>query len=144
MINNEIFPLKPSVRAGTCRKYDCACYALFTQGHSYVLCRQMKKRQTPALRRLHNECRSHLACFWYLTLPTWAAQVQQPDWRRLNFFLCHRIPTRWWATRLGQGLRKYLCAYLECLAKSEISGREDNICRKMRRSFSGYTSAQKT
>lgn len=55
MISNDIFPLKPSVQVGACRKYDCACYALFTQGHSYVLCRQMKKRQIPALRGLHEE-----------------------------------------------------------------------------------------
>lgn len=60
MISNDIFPLKPSVRARKCRKYDCACYALFTQGRSYVLCRQMKKRQTSALRRLQEEPRSHL------------------------------------------------------------------------------------
>lgn len=44
MISDDIFPLKPSVQAGICRKYNCACYALFTQGHSYVLCRQMKKK----------------------------------------------------------------------------------------------------
>lgn len=101
MISNDIFPLKPSVREGTCRKYDCACYALFTQGHSYVPCRQMKKRQTPALRRLRDEYRSHLACFWHLALPTWAARVQQPGWSRLSVFLCHTLSKRWWATRLG-------------------------------------------
>lgn len=72
MISNDIFPLKPSVRVGTCRKYDCACYALFTQGHSYVLCRQMKQRQIPALRGLDEEHGSHLISY------TSAYQCEQP------------------------------------------------------------------
>lgn len=127
MISNDIFPLKPSVQAGICRKYNCACYALFTQGHSYVLCRQMKKKQTTSLRRLHYECRSHLVGFWYLTLPIWAAWVQQPGWHRLSCFFCHRLPIWWWATWLGQGLQKYLCTYPVCLDESEISGREQYL-----------------
>lgn len=44
---------------------------------------------------------------------------------------------------VGSSLQKYLCAYLECLAESEISGREGSICRKMRHSFPGYTSTPK-
>lgn len=44
---------------------------------------------------------------------------------------------------VGSSLQKYLCAYLEHLAESEISGREGNICRKMRHSFPGYTSTPK-
>jgi len=49
-----------------------------------------------------------------------------------------------WATWLGLGLHKNLSPYLECLDESEICGRECSICRKMRPSFSGYTSAQET